>query len=395
MPLATAGSVQLPISPPPPPAGRMPAESLISFDPQRTDLVWREHRWQLVAGDVLLKDFGRHQAEGRELQRLVRDLGLTQLGSVGSPRPVMEYWLTQGQPPRGMPPGLRLSPLDLANLRAEQVQEQWCVRDGHRILFNFGLQADDARHAVSVIRRHGFTHVAQVGRQPWATHVFVQSPDESTPARLTSLAPLVSRTTIPGNGAPRETAEKKPAGIPQGQSSGVTPAPLPSGPQFGTADSLRPDLANLAEHVPFDFRQVQVRRDGRDWKLTAGSYSLANFGQDEQGARLALKAVQHYRLNQHYQVGRPSAACSYFLANGRAPQGVMFGLSTTPFRPEKLTTRQTPEGWVIGDGNHNVLAFGDRADEAKQTLQAIQRHRFDHLCRIGQPVAMTFFVRAR
>ena len=122
-------------------------EDLTTFDPRQVDLQWKDNRWQLLAGGVLIKDFGRRQADGRETLRLIRELNLTQRGTVGTPTPVMEYWLAGGKAPRGQAKGLRLSDLDLANLRVEQLQEQWCLRDGARVLFNFGAHQEEAEQA--------------------------------------------------------------------------------------------------------------------------------------------------------------------------------------------------------------------------------------------------------
>jgi hypothetical protein len=363
-------------APPAQPPAAVLRENLITFDPQRVELEWRDNRWQLTANGVLLKDFGRRQADGREVQRLIRALGLTQLGTVGSPQPVMEYWLTRGQAPQGSPPGLRFTALDLANLRLDLVQEQWCVRDGARILFNFGPHRDEAEQALAVIHKYRFTHLAPVGHFPPAMTVFVSDPDGAAGSRLTAPATLAARTVRPGS-PPQPAA----------------PDPLPQGRQFG-ANELRPDLASLGEHVPFDWRQVQVRPEGREWRLAVGTYILARFT-NERDARTALAAVQHYRFNQHCLSGRPDPAFSYFLVNGRAPQGVMFGINGTPFRPEALTVRQDNGRWVIGDSAQVLIDFGERMEEAQQTLKAIQRHHFDHLCRIGSAPGMTFLVRGR
>ena len=53
---------------------------------------------------------GRHETEAREALRLLRELRLNQRGTVGSPRPVMEYWLTDGRAPQGFTQGLRPLP---------------------------------------------------------------------------------------------------------------------------------------------------------------------------------------------------------------------------------------------------------------------------------------------
>src|SRR5260370_1417810 len=76
------------------------AEQLVTFDPRQAELRWEDHNWRIMAGDVFLKDFGFQQEEAREALRVIRDLGLTQQGTVGYPRPVMEYWLAGGHAPQ-------------------------------------------------------------------------------------------------------------------------------------------------------------------------------------------------------------------------------------------------------------------------------------------------------
>lgn len=368
-------------------------EILTTFDPRQVDLQWKDNRWQLLSGGVLIKDFGRRQADGREALRLIRELNLTQRGTVGTPQPVMEYWLAGGQAPRGQAMGLRLSELDLANLRVEQVQEQWCLRDGPRVLFNFSTHRDEAELAHAVLRKYGFTHVGHVGHQPPAMIVFLSKPDATTITPVAAPAVLAPRTSQPGE-SPTQPAQR---GTGPGEPitrlpGGLTPEALPAGRQFGALPP-RPDLAALAETVPFDWRQVQVRRDGKGWKLFFGSYALADFGSNEREARLAHSAINYYRFNQQCLVGRPPVF-SYFLTNGQGPHGLMFGLNSVPFRPEALVVRRDGQRWVIGDASTMLLDFGEHQEEAQQTLRAIQRHRFDQLCRVGQST-MTFFVRTR
>src|SRR5439155_17918991 len=59
--------------------------------------------------------------------------------------------------------GLHLTPLDPAQLRVEQMQGQWTVRDPSRVLFSFGPQEADARTALSVLHKYGFTQVGTLG----------------------------------------------------------------------------------------------------------------------------------------------------------------------------------------------------------------------------------------
>ena len=48
--------------------------------------------------------------------------------------------------------------------------------------------------------------------------------------------------------------------------------------------------SEAADRVSIDGRQLQVRRDGADWKLALGNHVLANFGPNQGDAQLGLQA---------------------------------------------------------------------------------------------------------
>ena len=62
-----------------------------------------------------------------------------------------------------------------------------------------------------------------------------------------------------------------------------------------------------------------------------------------------------------------------------------------------MVVREVNKQWMVCEGQRPLVNFGDKPEDARALLQAIQRHHFDHLCRIGhgdgQP--LTFLVRAR
>src|SRR5260370_1058653 len=126
----------------------------------------------------------------RRALRAVQGLRLTQHGPVGpSQQPALEYWLSDGRAPEGFVPGLRPLAIDLPTLHAEQTQGQWCLRDRHRVLFNFGLKGDDARQAEAVIRKYGFTQVASIGPAAPALVVFLTSAHDQAPAQTQAAPP--------------------------------------------------------------------------------------------------------------------------------------------------------------------------------------------------------------
>jgi hypothetical protein len=400
-------------------------ENTTAFDPDQAELRWQDNRWQLAAGNIFLKDFGRYETEGREVLRVVRTLRLNTLTTIGSPRPIMEYWLSNGKAPQGRVDGLRTLPIDPAALSAEQVQGQWCVHDANRILFNFGQQGDACRHALAVIQRYSFTQVGYVGQVAPVMLVFLANAPASPVTPVSAQVPQTSQSHLPdvrfphvfGNG---NTPGQQPGALPNapaapGQQPGATPnAPSQPGAmpnvssqplnpaagmplkQPGTLAQvgLRMRGAESADRVAIDVRQLVVRRDGNDWKLLMGNHVVANFGPNQADAQMAQAALRQYGCTEQVFVGNPRPVFSYFLSNGQAPHGTSYAFNSVSFRPESLSVRQYGAGYVLYDGTQIVMSFGDRLTEAQQALQVIQQHKFDRLNTFGRgDQSMMLFVR--
>lgn len=374
-------------------------EELTRFDYHRIELRRYNESWQLVANGKPLKDFGRREADARQALRLIHDLRLTHHGTIGTPQPIVEYWLSDGAAPRGLVRGLRLTALDPQSTRAEQVQGQWRVRDDRQVLFEFGPNESDARRTVETIQRYGFNQLGTIGQgAPSMMYFLVHYSDKGGgPAGTPTSAsmpghnqPLVVRPV--GAAAPAREPLKQPA-VPSHPLSAVLPsgrqlAPPPVTPQAG---------APAVERVPIDGRAVQLKQENKDWKIVCGTRTLASFGRSERDARLALAVFQRYRFTEECRVGHPKPTCSYYLVNGQAPRGHHLGVSSVSFRPENLTVRERGEAFMICEGNRGLLNFGEHEQDARTVLQAIQHHKFDRWCHIGRAGqgGMTFFVRAR
>jgi hypothetical protein len=344
-----------------------PREELTPFDDRVADLRWQDNRWLLHAGNVWLKDFGRREREARDALRLIRELRLNQHGTVGSPQPVLEYWLSDGRAPQGPVQGLRTFPFTPEKLRVAQIDGQWCVRDDRLLLCTFGGNESQARQALAILRHHAFNEVGYIG-QPIPTMMFF----------LIGSGGLTHPTIHVA--APESQANSM---LFTGRQLSVPHAPLPG--------------ASVIERVPFDWRQARITQENRQWKLMAGSYILADFGVNEQAARQALAIVRHYRFTEHDLVGGSPPVFSYFLSTEQAPQGSFFGTFDTNFRPESLVLRRVGGEVVLTDGGQVLLHFGDKEKAAQAVLQVIQKYHCDRLCRVGSSdsSAMTFLTRVR
>jgi hypothetical protein len=359
----------------PDPSAAAQAGGLVSFDPRATELRWVNNSWQLQAGGVLLKNFGGRQVEAWQALGLVRGLHLTQHGTLGSPQPILEYWLSEGRAPEGVgAAGLRLVPLDVASLRAEPIQHQWCVRDARRVLFNFGARQAEAAQAVELIRHYGFTQVGYLG---WPNPVLM--------CFLGGPAGASGSLEVP----PFPT--DRPAAQPDPRASLLQARVLASG-----AYQLAPPTTAQGSVVHFDPGHVEVKQGRGGWSLVYGPQVLASFAA-RQDARQAEAVVRQFRFTEQYVLGPPGAGFMYFLAHGQAPVGLRFGVPSQPFNPEEVAVRQAGKDWVVGDAGLTLANFGDRRDLAQELARVIRRYDFDHLCQVGPagPLPMTFLVRTR
>src|SRR5439155_21161021 len=95
-------------------------EKLTKFDPNSVDVRREGRRWQLWADRTMLKDFGENRGDAFEARRLVADLKLSEHGGVGTPDPVMEYWLAAGHAPPVPSSSRNVIPFEPVSLRVQE-----------------------------------------------------------------------------------------------------------------------------------------------------------------------------------------------------------------------------------------------------------------------------------
>jgi hypothetical protein len=413
-PTLTPPTLSTPFAPPSAPAPPL-NENLRTFDPATLELSWANGRWQLTASGLVLKDFGRKEAEGQAALRLARALRLSQYGTIGSPAPLMEYWLADGAAPRGPVPGYSLLTFDAASLHVEGSLGQWCLRDGRRVLFNFGTRAAEARQALGVMRKYGFNQVAVVGQMAPSMLVFLADKSIEGEGRVDggTNRNVVNHETPEVAARKAEELQKLKERVPGLDADSVTQPALrtlrtPDQPRLPFSGTVRefggegPTATNpssgtdAGDRVAFDWRRVQARLDGNVWKLAAGSVVLASFGADQDAARRALDAMRYYRFTELHLVGGPTRLFSYFLVGGMPPRGVPLGVPSEPFQPDALKVREVEGKWALCSGDRPVITLGDRKEDASGLLEVIRRQRFDLLCRVGRPEdGFTFLARSR
>jgi len=382
-------------------------ETLINFTSWQAEIRKVDGHWELWAGAVKIKELGNREADAREVLRLIRVLNLNQLGTVGKPLPVMEYWLSDGRAPQKMG-RLNSIPIDPESLQVANCQGQWCLVDEGRPWFTFGAEVGEARRALQIIQKYQFTDILYVGVGNPVMIVFLAGSDKrpnGPSAPLKGGGEGVKRRG--GEGIRRSKIEDRGSGIENSsptQSSSLVPR---SPPQEGPAQWFQPPQLHvnttLAEPVTgnamvhFDWRQAAVRRHNFDWQVIADGQVLAQFGSRELEARQALRAVQTLQLTDRCQVGEAAPALTFFLSNGEPAHGLFFGAKNELCHPGELSLKRVGLRWMIWEFDRPLLALGKNQEEAQQVLQILQHYKVDHICQIGtsDPLPVTIFVRTR
>ena len=184
-------------------AGAQLVEKLLQFDDQAVEIRWGQGAWQLWAGPVFLKDFGKKEQDARTAMHLIRELHLNARGRLGAPQAVAEYWLSNGSPSQ------TLRPMVLATLAFDPAEPERhasgravdAARARARLL-SFANNEAEARRALAVFEHYHFDRVSLCWRADADLHVFSEQyrrhanearrPGRFRPARIaiTSAKPI-------------------------------------------------------------------------------------------------------------------------------------------------------------------------------------------------------------
>jgi hypothetical protein len=318
--------------------------------------------WQVWCGPRPLRNLGADETGAKDVVRLMQDQHPTEWVSIGSPRPIVEYALTNGRPSAGSGLPRNVVPIDLRSVRIEPIKGVWCLRDEANILFNFGLNRADADQALAVVRHYGFNRVGMVGGDPTApvvTYFFVSL--DADGAKPVQANPLVLAS--------------------QEQNLAHTGIPVPG-------------IGYIGEMIKIDPRKVEVRRDGSDWVVGFGSELLARFGQDQNGARDALRLIQDGQFTEFCKAGPPGVA--FFLTNGQTPSRVPLYVQGKRIEMNGLKVMKLGERTAVTDRGR--FLFDVRGPEEGEAVIRLMKHfQFDQLCQVGSSprLNLTFLAKGR
>ncbi len=345
-----------------------------SFDPQQVLVRVESNRFQVWAGQVMLRDCGLDRSQADLVALTIRDNGFTLRGEIAGANPPFEYWLVETGDTDGKTKTEAASierrltktimlPLDARSIVVENISGAWCVRDSGRVLYNFGQHKDSAALAVTILKKYGFNALGIVG-QP-------------QPVMTLPIKAGVGLMQMP------LSSSGKPSAFGEGAA------------RFLSDGLFIPQVGYLGHRKPIEARKMQLAR-GLDWALVAGSETLLTFGTDETVARQVLKAFEDWRITEYVEVGEP--AFRFYISSGQIPRGTPFNARTVTFRSKdvKIVKAADDHNWLYA-GALPLVDVGKDETDANLMLAALKHFDVDSLVKFGSPRygEYSFLVRSR
>ncbi len=145
--------------------------------------------------------------------------------------------------------------------------------------------------------------------------------------------------------------------------------------------------------ISFNPKTTAASQVNNRWKIVDGSHWMFDFAGNSGEAKKSLSIIKHYGMNKSCYVGRPNPSFKYMLVKNKAPRGAMGGEDCVSFNPSTATTKKVNNSWKIVDGSHLMFDFGNKQNEAKQSLQIIKYHGFTRSCFVGRPQPSFLYLR--
>jgi hypothetical protein len=151
----------------------------------------------------------------------------------------------------------------------------------------------------------------------------------------------------------------------------------PEGPGGGL--SFSEDCVNL------DWRDVEARFVGGEWKVVEDDHWMLSFGSRASEARRAANIIRHYRFTQHCFIGRPESSMDYWKRGDDMPTGGYAGQDCVGNSPDSTRAVFRSGQWRVVDGDHLLMSFGSKGREARRAAEVIRHYGLNRHCFVGRP----------
>lgn len=139
-------------------------EDCLVFNPKTAEVKFLNNDWKIVDGSHWIFSFGNKKTEAEKSLQIIKHYGMNQTCYVGRPGPSFSYLLKSGASPVGAFPGEDCVPFNPNTAEVKYISGDWKIVDGAQWMFSFGTKEDEARQALAIIKKYGFTRSCFVGR---------------------------------------------------------------------------------------------------------------------------------------------------------------------------------------------------------------------------------------
>ncbi|BBO78005.1 hypothetical protein DSCW_54220 [Desulfosarcina widdelii] len=136
----------------------------IAFNSSTIGLEQINGRWKIVDGGHWLFDFGSDRVAAQKALQVINHYRMNRSCFVGRLDPSFAYLLAKGGVPEGPMAGEDCVAFDPVKIRVSKINNRWKIVEGRHWLFDFGSNLTEARQALAIIKRYGFTRSCFVGR---------------------------------------------------------------------------------------------------------------------------------------------------------------------------------------------------------------------------------------
>jgi len=139
-------------------------EDCIAFNPATAQVKFLNNDWKIVDGNHWMFSFGNKKTEAEQALRVIKHYRVNQSCFVGRPGPSFQYLLRSGAAPSGAMAGEDCVSFNPNTAEVKKISNDWKIVDGSHWMFSFGSKEDEARQALAIIKKYGFTRSCFVGR---------------------------------------------------------------------------------------------------------------------------------------------------------------------------------------------------------------------------------------
>jgi hypothetical protein len=160
--------------------------------------------------------------------------------------------------------------------------------------------------------------------------------------------------------------------------------PMPGNTSMPLRNEQGQAIALNEDCISFNPDTTTIEQISFGWRVMDGSQVIFGFDFDKTEAMIALATIKHYKITQSCFVGRPKPSFHYMLVGGSSPVGSFRPTDCSPFNPATTNVKQMNGGWKVADGSKELFNFGEKKDEADQTMAIIKKYGFTYSCMIAK-----------